>query len=66
MEKSPEIELYVAESKTGSQYFATNKVLIERFLKRNPHYSLCMQTIRCSQEAWDALCECAQYGHTIH
>lgn len=67
MEKNePELELYVAETQSGRQYFATNKILIERFLKRNPNFKLRMQTVRCTQEAWDALCECAQYGYTIH
>lgn len=66
MEKTTEIEVYVAESRSGARYFSISKERIEKFLRKNPAYSLVMHTVKCSEEAWDALIEAHQFGYTIH
>jgi hypothetical protein len=67
MTNEHELELYVVESSTGEpRYYATNKAIVEKYLKRHPELSLRMETLRCTQRAWDAMCELAQYGYTVH
>lgn len=66
MEKPTEVEVYVAESRSGSRYFTTSKPRLEKFLKKNPAYTLHMHTVKCTQEAWDAMMESYEYRYTIH